>query len=293
MKRWFLFVCALFVGVALMPLDADAARGRMGSGKSMGVQRQAQPPQKATPPTQQQQAQQAGQAQTPAQAAPQRSRWLGPLAGLAAGLGLGWLFANGGFGPMVGALLMALLAAFVVMAVLRYISSRNRREERPMQYAGMGSETVAAPPPSQQLPLGSASSEPASRSQFAPNIPAGFDVEGFLKQAKRNFLALQEANDRGDLNALREVTTEEMFNSLKDEVAARAGSKQQTDVVNLNASLLELVTEGNQHWASVRFTGTIREDASELPQPFEEIWHLQKPVDDSAGWTLAGIQQVR
>jgi predicted lipid-binding transport protein (Tim44 family) len=62
--------------------------------------------------------------------------------------------------------------------------------------------------------------------------------------------------------------------------------------VALDASLIEVVTEDRLHWASVRFSGSIREHASARAEPFEEIWHLQKPVDGSSGWLLAGIQQV-
>jgi len=204
------------------------------------------------------------------------------------GLGLGWLFAQGGFGPAIGALLMALLAGAVVFALMRLLSKR-RAQGPQVQYAGFGNETVAAPPPS-QLP-GDAGVQPNYRSQFVSNIPAGFDVEGFLKEARRNFLRLQEANDRGDLARLRQVTTEDMFNTLKGDVVAHSGA-QQTDVVTLNAALLELVTEGGLHWASVRFSGSIREEANALAEPFEEIWHVRKPVTGSSGWLLAGIQQL-
>jgi predicted lipid-binding transport protein (Tim44 family) len=133
--------------------------------------------------------------------------------------------------------------------------------------------------------------QPNYRSQFVSSIPAGFDVEGFLKESRRNFLRLQEANDRGDLARLRQVTTEDMFNTLKGEVAEHSGA-QQTDVVTLNAALLELVTEGELHWASVRFSGSIREEAKAPAEPFEEIWHVRKPVNGSSGWLLAGIQQL-
>jgi predicted lipid-binding transport protein (Tim44 family) len=144
------------------------------------------------------------------------------------------------------------------------------------------------PPPS-PLPA-VAGAQPNDRSPFAPGIPAGFDVEGFLKEAKRNFMRLQEANDRGDLERLREVTTGEMFDALKGDIVARTGP-QQTDVVTLNAALLEVTTEGGMHRASVRFSGSIREEAREAPAPLDETWHLQKPMDGSAGWLLAGIQQ--
>ena len=278
MKKLIVSLFILAFGVGLMANDVEAAR--LGGGRSLGAQRQITPPPKqATPPAQQQQ---------PA-AAPQSGpgRWFGPLAGLAAGLGLGWLFAQGGFGPAIGALLMVLLAVAVVFALMRLLS-KPRPQRSPLQYAGLGSETVAAPPPS-QLP-GDSGVQPNYRSQFVSNIPAGFDVEGFLKESRRNFLRLQEANDRGDLARLRQVTTEDMFNTLKGDVAGRSGA-QQTDVVTLNASLLELVTEGELYWASVRFSGSIREEASAPAEPFEEIWHLRKPVNGASGWLLAGMQQ--
>ena len=283
MKKLAVATFALLLGAGLFVEDAEA-RSRLGGGRNLGAQRQALPPQKpAAAPAQQ-------SAQAAAPAAPQAagSRWLGPLAGLAAGLGLGWLIAQGGFGAAVAAMLMALAAAAVVFALFRLFA--QRRAQAPLaQYAGLGSETVAAPPPS-QLP-GSAGAQPDYRGQFVPNIPSGFDVEAFLKQARRNFLRLQEANDRGDLELLRSVTTPEMFDTLQGDVAAQVG-QDPTDVVKLDASLIEVVTEGRLHWASVRFSGSIREHASAQAEPFEEIWHLQKPVDGSSGWLLAGIQQV-
>ena len=280
MKKLIVGLFGLALGAASIAHDAEAAR--LGGGRSLGAQRQiTAPPKQATPPSQQQQA----------AAAPQpsgASRWLGPLAGLAAGLGLGWLFAQGGFGSAIGAVLMALLAGVAVLALMRFLSRRGGQESR-LRYAGMGDETVPAPPPS-QLP-GDAAVRPDYRSQFMPNIPAGFDVESFLKEARRNFVRIQDANDRGDLVRLRQVTTQEMFDALQGDAGARPGA-QQTDVVKLDATLLELVTERDLHWASVRFSGSLRERASAPAEPFEEIWNLCKPVNGSSGWLLAGIQQT-
>jgi predicted lipid-binding transport protein (Tim44 family) len=279
MKGLIVSLVAVALGVIALADDAQAAR--LGGGRSLGSQRQIATPQKqATPPSQQQPA-----------GAPQPSgpgRWLGPLAGLAAGLGLGWLFAQGGFGSAIGVLLMALLAGAAVLAVMRFLS-RGRPQGSRFQYAGMGDETVPAPPPS-QLP-GDAGAQPNYRSQFVSNIPSGFDVEGFLSEARRNFLRLQEANDRGDLIRLRQVTTQEMFDALQGDAHGRPQG-QQTDVVTLNAALLEIVSEGDLHWASVRFSGSIREESHAPAEPFEEIWNLCKPVNGSSGWLLAGIQQT-
>jgi predicted lipid-binding transport protein (Tim44 family) len=62
--------------------------------------------------------------------------------------------------------------------------------------------------------------------------------------------------------------------------------------VTLAAEVLEVKTVGRDHWASVHFTGTLREDGALLPTAFDEIWNLTKPVDGSTGWLLAGIEQV-
>jgi predicted lipid-binding transport protein (Tim44 family) len=279
-KRFFIALLALVFVAGALPELAEGA-SRLGGGRSLGAKRQVTPPQKqqATPPSQQ-------QAQ-PATPQPQQSgpgRWLAPLAGLAAGLGLGWLFAQGGMGPLLATLALALGAGIIVMLLLRLFAGSRSRQGSGMQYAGMDprmSGSAPPPPPAQG----------GFRGEQGPGVPAGFDVDGFLRQAKRNFLVLQEANDRGDLERLREVTTAEMFDALADDVRAHAASAQQIDVVSLEADLLEVVTEAPLHWASVRFHGTMREDPQALPAGFEEIWHLQKPVDGSSGWVLAGIQQ--
>jgi predicted lipid-binding transport protein (Tim44 family) len=280
MKGLTIALVALLLGLFAPADDAQAAR--LGGGRSLGAQRQITPPPKqANPPAQQREPAGAPQPSGP-------GRWLGPLAGLAAGLGLGWLFAQGGFGSAIGVLLMALLAGVLVVALTR-LFARGRPQGSQLQYSGFGDETVPAPPPS-QLP-GDAGVRPDFRSQFVPNIPASFDVDGFLKEARRNFLRLQDANDRGDLVRLRQVTTREMFDALRDDARGRSRD-QQTDVVRLDASLLELVTEGDLHWASVRFSGSIREEPTAAAEPFEEIWNLCKPVSGSSGWLLAGIQQT-
>ncbi len=39
-------------------------------------------------------------------------------------------------------------------------------------------------------------------------IPAGFDADGFLAAAKRNFVTLQDAWDRADIGTLRSMMTD-------------------------------------------------------------------------------------
>lgn len=285
MKHLLSIAVAAFLALGLTLQDAEAAR--LGGGRSMGTQRSTVAPSKSAQQTPPSQAAPAAPAAAPA-AAPQPAgnRWLGPIAGLAAGLGLGWLIGQGGMGGMLGSLLMMALIGFAVFFVFRLFT--RPRAAGNMQYAGAGH--VSALPPSPPAGLGTA---PSFGAKPQANIPAGFDTAGFLRQAKLNFIKLQAVHDSGKLDELRDFTSDAMFESIKQDVGQRGSTGQQTDVVTLNADLLEAVTEGDTHWASVHFSGMIRESANAQPEAFEEIWNLAKPVSGTTGWVLAGIQQVQ
>lgn len=297
MKRLMLGFVVAVIGVAFAVTDAEAQR-RLGAGRSVGSQRSitnappAQAPARQAQKTQQmapsQQTAAAPAAGQPA-AATGLSRWMPMLGGLALGGALGWLLGANGMGGLLVGMLLAGLLAFAAIFVVRMLMQKRGEAPRPMQYAGLGSETVAAPPPSQAAGFDAPA---ASAGAAVANVPAGFDVAGFLRGAKLNYMKLQMANDRGNLDELRELTSLELFEELKKDVLARGGAQQHTDVLSLNADLLEVATEGERHWASVRFSGTIRETAASAPEGFEEVWNLAKPVDGSSGWLLAGIQQM-
>jgi len=277
MKHLLSIAIAAFLALGLMVQDADAAR--LGGGRSFGAQRSSVTPNRSLQQTPPSQAAPAAPAATPR---PAGNRWLGPIAGLAAGLGLGWLIGQGGLGGMGGTLLMMALVGFAVFLVIRLLT--RPKTEGNLQFAGAGNEPGYAPPPSLTPGIGA---------QPQPNIPAGFDTAGFLRQAKLNFVKLQAVHDSGKLDELREFTTDEMFESIKQDLREHAASGQQTDVVTLNADLLEVATEGDTHWASVRFSGMVRENANAQPESFQEIWNLAKPVSGATGWVLAGIQQMQ
>jgi predicted lipid-binding transport protein (Tim44 family) len=288
MKKLMLGFSAALLCAAFIATDAEAKR--LGGARSMGAQRNvtsAPPAAAPAKPAQQQAAAAPQQAGGAAQPASGFARWAPMLGGLALGGALAWLMgANGMGGLMVGLLLVGLLV-FAGIFIVRMLAQKRGETPQRVQYAGMGSETVAAPPPSQTAGF---DAQPAPVA--ASGIPAGFDVAGFLRGAKLNYMKLQIANDQGNLDELREFTTDELFEELKKDVVARGGAKQQTDVMALNADLLEVVTEADRHWASVRFSGTLRESPGDAPQGFEEVWNLAKPVSGAGGWQLAGIQQM-
>ena len=287
MKRLMTILLSVFVACAAVGLSAGEAEARrLGGGSSFGMQRQVAPRPAPAPYRQAAPATPAPVTPAPAPAAPKRS-WLGPLAGLAAGLGLGALFSHLGLGEGFGTLLMFAALAMGIVFVLRLLTRRGAPAEAPMRYAG--AEGAMQPPPATPQ---SGSSGPAWPRDASPALPAGFDADAFLRVAKLNFVRLQAANDAGNLDDIREFVTPEVFAEIKLQMDERGNARQRTDIVTLNAELLEIVTEGGRHIASVRFNGLIRETEDGPALPFDEIWNLGKPVDDSRGWAIAGIQQV-
>jgi predicted lipid-binding transport protein (Tim44 family) len=300
-KRLFVIALAAFASFAVVHAGfADAAR--MGGGRSFGMQRSIVPPAARTAPstnafsgpaerpvmpaTPGASASRAAPGAAATANAPSRgSRWLGPIAGLAAGLGLAALFSHLGLSEGFGSLLLLGLLVVAAIALLRAFTAR--RTSTPLQYAGGSPREAFEPARAPVIDSTWGSPVPAAD---ASKYPPGFDPLPFIAQAKQQFRRLQAAYDREDRALLADVTTPEMNAGITRDLDAR-GSQIPTEVVTLDADVLEVVQEGDRYVATVRFHGTLREDGSAAPQPFEEMWHLVKPVDGSSGWLLAGIQQ--
>ncbi len=308
-----LAVVGVIMAGSLASLDAEARR--MGGGRSMGSQSTTATQRSATPnpstpsqTAQPQRAQPATPAPTPA-AAPARNRWLGPIAGLAAGLGIAALLSHFGLGEafagaMANMIVIALIA-FAAIWLIRKFMNRRRASAPAYQTAGgaglpptAGLRTgydqeprYSAPPTGQYL---APEANPLTTPQIGPvaGVPAGFDTEAFLRSAKVYFVRLQAAWDAGNMDDIREFTTPEMFAEVRIDLDARGNAQNQTDVVQLNADLLGIEERANDHLASVRFSGLIRETAGAGAEPFVEVWNLSKSRTSGEGWLLAGIQQV-
>ena len=278
MKRFLLLLTLTLASFTMLTVTAEAKR--MGGGGSIGQQRTMSPQQASKTP-----------AAAPAPAAPAAAgnKWLGPLAGLAIGAGLGAMFAGGlgGLGGAMGGILMALLVAGVVMFLVSRFR-KSRPQQPAMQYAGSGASSYQ--PESRQQPFAGGSAAPLANS--SSNIPADFPTEAFLRSAKTSFIRLQAANDRKDLNDIREYTTPEMFAEISLQLQERGDAPQKTDVLTINTQIVEVVNEGDHAIASVRMSGQLSENNG-TPENFDEIWHVQKNLrDEKAVWLLSGIQQV-
>ena len=304
MKRTSILLLAAFAALTLTLSDlADAAR--MGGGRSFGAQRQSVTPSNPAPPAAAPANNAAAQPTTPAAgttpapaAAPSgASRWLGPIAGIAAGLGLAALLSHFGLSEGFGSLLLVGLVIFAGVFLVRMLM-RRRETAKPLQYAGAsvrpGYENQARPvwsdAPKVEPPMALAAGAPGFGVARKP-LPQGFDAAGFATEAKRQFIRLQGSYDTADRAALSAVMTSEMYTEIGRELDER-GPHQATEIVTLDADVLDVSTEGDKHWASVRFTGLVREDGEPQPKSIDEVWNLAKPVRGTSGWLLAGITQL-
>ena len=128
-------------------------------------------------------------------------------------------------------------------------------------------------------------------------IPAGFDDEGFVAAAKRNFVTLQDAWDKSDIATLRSMMTDAMLGEIRSQLADREshrdGQPNRTEVVMIEAKLLGIEDLGDDYMASVEFSGMIREEPSAGPSPFREVWNMTKPKSGASGWLVAGVQALQ
>jgi predicted lipid-binding transport protein (Tim44 family) len=322
MKTW--LIGALIIAVAATALPTPSEAKRLGSGKSTGLQRNvptsptpAAPPAKPATPGQTAPAAAPAQAAAPAAAAPKRN-WMGPLAGLAAGLGIAALLSHFGLGEGAANFLMLALLAVGAFFLIRFLLQRFGPSRSTMPaLAGAGAaaggstggawaqastmERSSAPAPALEVPASPAATpmassaaqpgEPVVPAAARAFVPASFDSEGFARTAKLIFIRMQAANDTADLDDLRRFTTPELFAEIRLELQERGPSAQQTDVVKVESEVLDVADESDRQIVSVRFHGQVVEEKGAAPTDFDEVWHLVKPHDDSRPWAIAGIEQ--
>jgi len=325
MKTW--LIGTLMVAMVAVGVPTVSEAKRLGSGKSQGMQRDMPartnpqtPP--STPATPAQQATTAGApaaAGAGAAAAAGKRSWMGPLAGLAVGLGLVALFSSmglgAGFANFVMMALLGIVAAVVIMFLVRRFRGGNSADAANTQrtaLAGAGApgtagpvgqvawptggsasaQTPAAMPLEQVDPSPAVAAAPIKPAVAAAFVPASFDSEGFARTAKLIFIRLQAANDTADLNDLRTFTTPELFAELRLEIQERGTTAQHTDVMKIDAEVLDVANEAERQIVSVRFRGQVVEEKGAAPSDINEVWHLVKPLDDSRTWAIAGIEQA-
>ncbi len=308
---------------ATTAMDADAAR-RFGGGSSFGrsapALRQANPAPSAPKLNQQAQRNPGAQAQNPAAAAnaAKPSPWRGMLMGAAAALGITALLSALGLGEGFAQIIMMVLLAAALFFVFRLVADRFMAGKARPAAAGhspsMHQSTTPQTEPEPVLRRESAAAAPtasaagvhtmagsvmdmfnqqaaSSGEVIGAAIPEGFDKTGFEAVAKENFIKLQKAWDTGNVVEISDFTTNEFFIAVTHQLRERGAQAQTSEVIDLTAELLGILSENNEHVAVVEFNGAMK-----ISGEFEEVherWVLVRAGDDSTGWLLAGIEQVQ
>lgn len=278
MQRVLSIFMALCIGLTL---SIDAHAKRFGGGKSFGSApshqtRQAQPQQRNDAATQQ-----AGR-QTPA-AASGASRWLGPLAGLAAGGLLASMFMGDGFeGLQIMDMLIFGLIAFVLF---RFISARRRQQ----QPAVAGHAPMQREMPAQPSIFGGSSAAVAT----APVIdaPAWFNEQSFVGAAREHFLSLQQHWDANEMDKIAEFVTPQLLEFLKRERAEIGDAYQSTYVDDLQIQLDGVDDQADKTIATLTFVGVSKNSRFDQGEPFSESWRMERAQGENQPWLVAGIRQ--
>jgi predicted lipid-binding transport protein (Tim44 family) len=235
---------------------------------------------------------------------PATQGWVKALSAAASAVGLVWLSSS-----LAG---QSWLQMLVMVALLLggglFLRWFLRRGTEPLVATGMLS--AAGPGTPLSVPKGysvknvgnDASARPweslpgAQRDEVSSKVPEGFDVDAFLKASKLNFVNLQHAWDRSDVASLRAMMTDPMLAEIQAQLIERERSgvgQNKTEVVTLEARLLGLEDQEEAYLASVEFSGLIREDPSLGPNPFREIWNINRPKVGASGWLVSGVQALQ
>ena len=319
------FVAAALIaisGAALVTASFDAEARRAGGGGSVGRQSSnvTQQRQATTPPAAANNT--AGATAAPAAAGAATagaagaaaksgaSRWLGPIAGIAAGLGIAALLSSmglsGAFAEFLSSALLIGLVVFAIMFIVRRLRGAAPRAATQGAFGGANNAPGQQQQPMWREALKPGAAAPAAAAAAAPVappavlpkagednnwfVPGDFDTPNFLKQAKEQFVRIQAVWDSGSTDGLRDFLTDDLITELKPQLAERGEAPNKTEVVLLNAEMLGIETVSDGHLASVRFSGMLREAPGTEAFRFEEVWNLFKPAN--GGWLLAGIQQI-
>ena len=310
MSKLAIFLCSILALIMLAVTVDTADAARFGGGRSFGGRSFMSRP--ATPPASTFNQTRATRETPKATATAQRPGMGGILGGLLAGTLLGSLFGGMG-GGFIGGILNLLILGGLIYLVFRLFArlrgSRQRAEQSSAgpafgnlryqtQSPGAGGPGAPQAGPGWDLLTGGGSSTAAQ--EEAPtvetsgvHVPAGFDTEEFIRGAKAAYNRLNASWDRRDLDDIAQFTTPAMFKLLQEQ-AAEDSTPGKTEILLIDAQLVDVREDQGEQMASVFFNVVLREDARQsAPTDVREIWHFVRHADGTGMWRLDGIQQVQ
>ncbi|MBX9755219.1 MAG: hypothetical protein K2X80_10725 [Pseudomonadaceae bacterium] len=280
MQRFMTFFMVLCLGLTLS-LDANAKR--MGGGKSFGSapSHQASQTRQAAPAS----TAAAGSTAGKAAATGGMSRWLGPLAGLAAGGLLASMFMGGGFEGMQ--FLDILIIGLIAFLAFRFIASRRKQQAQPAAAGGVPYQRDITPQPNT---IFGGSSAPSALKPVI-KAPAWFNESSFIQAGREHFLSLQQHWDANEMDKLAEFTTPQLLAFLRQERASLGDGFQSTYIDDLDVQLDGLDDLADKTVATLTFSGIEKTSRFDQGEAFSESWRMERAQGDNQPWLIAGMRQ--
>jgi len=276
-------VLSIFMALCIsLTFALDAHAKRFGGGKSFGS---APSHQTRQAPQQTQAAPNQAGRQTPA-AASGASRWLGPLAGLAAGGLLASMFMGDGFEGIQ--FMDILIFGLIAFLLFRFLAARRRQQQQPAMAGHAPMQRDMPQQPSTSIFGGSAAPVAA-----APviNAPAWFNEQSFVAAAREHFLSLQQHWDANEMDKISEFVTPQLLGFLKQERAEIGDAYQSTYIDDLQIQLDGVDDDAEKTTATLTFTGTAKTSRFDQGEPFSESWRMERAQGENQPWLVAGIRQ--
>ncbi len=275
-------VLSIFMALCIsLTFALDAHAKRFGGGKSFG----------SAPSHQTRQAPQQTQA-APSQAGKQAaaapsgaSRWLGPLAGLAAGGLLASMFMGDGFEGIQ--FMDILIFGLIAFLLFRFLAARRRQQQPAMAgHAPMQREMPQQPATS----IFGGSAAPVAAAPVI-NAPAWFNEQNFVAAAREHFLSLQQHWDANEMDKIAEFVTPQLLGFLKQERAEIGDAYQSTYIDDLQIQLDGVDDNAEKTTATLTFSGVAKTSRFDQGEPFSESWRMERTQGENQPWLVAGIRQ--
>lgn len=275
-------VLSIFMALCIsLTFALDAHAKRFGGGKSFG----------SAPSHQTRQAPQQTQA-APSQAGKQAaaapsgaSRWLGPLAGLAAGGLLASMFMGDGFEGIQ--FMDILIFGLIAFLLFRFLAARRSQQQPAMAgHAPMQREMPQQPATS----IFGGSAAPVAAAPVI-NAPAWFNEQNFVAAAREHFLSLQQHWDANEMDKIAEFVTPQLLGFLKQERAEIGDAYQSTYIDDLQIQLDGVDDNAEKTTATLTFSGVAKTSRFDQGEPFSESWRMERVQGENQPWLVAGIRQ--
>lgn len=305
--RMFAVILALSVfSTFAMPDDADARR--FGGGRSIGRTTTVRPSAPAGVTSNQQHFQQQNSAisnnaaagAAGAAAMSRRGMFGGLFGGLLAGTLLGSLLSGGGFAGGFGMLDLIIIGLLIYFG-MKFFRNRQQNNRSNNQYYSQQSPSDYNNQNINQAGQNQARNNAAAawdnlrserRDQTNAYQSTGtFNTEEFLAGAKQLYVRMQESWDLRDIEDIKQFTSPIMHKDIEEQFKEDPNPSK-TQIILINANVLEVKQEGDYEQVAVLFDVLMKEAENADNEQVREIWNFSRNKAQNGTWILDGIQNA-